>query len=170
MSRSGCRSCSPRGRQGRITLQQFVALTATNHARIYGLAGRKGSIAPGLDADIVLWDPTRQVTIRQEIMHHGADYTPWEGFEVTGWPRTTILRGEVVMWDGEIIGAKGGGSFSAAIARPTPSVVRVSSREFASGRGDRARRHHRQRTRPDRDRRFAGAYRGRSGRGGAGRG
>lgn len=44
-------------------------------------------------------------------MHHGADYTPWEGFEVTGWPRTTILRGEVVMWDGEIIGAKGGGSF-----------------------------------------------------------
>lgn len=97
--------------KGRITLQQFVALTSTNHARIYGLAGRKGSIAPGLDADIVLWDPTRQVTIRQEIMHHGSDYTPWEGFEVTGWPQTTILRGDVVMREGEILGAKGGGGF-----------------------------------------------------------
>lgn len=97
--------------KGRISLQEFVALTSTNHARIYGLDKTKGSIAPGYDADIVLWDPKRQVTIRQDIMHHGADYTPWEGYDVTGWPQATILRGEVVMRDGEILGRKGAGSF-----------------------------------------------------------
>ena len=97
--------------KGRISLQQFVALTSTNHARIYGLDRTKGAIAPGFDADIVLWDANRKVTIRQEIMHHGADYTPWEGYEVTGWPQATILRGEVVMRDGEILGRKGAGAF-----------------------------------------------------------
>ena len=62
--------------KGRITLEQFVALTSTNHAKIYGLYPRKGSLAVGADADIVLWDPTRKVTISQSLMHHGADYTP----------------------------------------------------------------------------------------------
>ena len=71
----------------------------------------KGSIAPGYDADIVLWDPDRRVTISQSLMHHGSDYTPWEGFEVTGWPQATILRGEVVMQEGEILGSKQGGRF-----------------------------------------------------------
>ncbi len=96
--------------KGRITASQFVALTSTNHARIYGLT-TKGSIAPGFDADIVLWDPERNVTITQALMEHGADYTPWEGFEVTGWPQATILRGEVVMEDGRILGRKDHGKF-----------------------------------------------------------
>lgn len=96
--------------KGRITANQFVALTSTNHARIYGLT-TKGSIAPGFDADIVLWDAERKVTITQALMEHGADYTPWEGFEVTGWPRTTILRGEVVMDEGRILGRKEQGKF-----------------------------------------------------------
>ena len=96
--------------KGRITANQFVALTSTNHARIYGLA-TKGSLAPGFDADIVLWDAERKVTITQSLMEHGADYTPWEGFEVTGWPQATILRGEVVMEKGQICGRKGQGRF-----------------------------------------------------------
>jgi len=89
--------------KGRISLQRFVELSATNHAKIYGLAG-KGSIAVGYDADIVLWDPQRRETIRQEILHHGADYTPWEGFEVTGWPVLTMVRGTVVAKDGAVTG------------------------------------------------------------------
>ena len=96
--------------RGRITANQFVALTSTNHARIYGLT-TKGSLAPGFDADIVLWNPERKVTITQDLMEHGADYTPWEGFEVTGWPQTTILRGEVVMDGGRILGRKEQGKF-----------------------------------------------------------
>ena len=97
--------------EGRITLNEFVALTSTNHAKIYGLYPRKGSVAIGCDADLVLWDPTRKETIRQAAMHHGADYTPYEGMEVTGWPVMTILRGRVVMEDGRILGEPGAGQF-----------------------------------------------------------
>jgi dihydropyrimidinase len=95
--------------RGRIDLQRFLALTATNHAEIYGLDPRKGSIGVGFDADIALWDPNRRETIRQAILHHGADYTPWEGFEVTGWPGMTLVRGEVVAEEGRIVGREGFG-------------------------------------------------------------
>jgi dihydropyrimidinase len=95
--------------KGRISLQKFVELTSTNHARIYGLYPRKGSIAVGFDADIVLWDPRLKKAIRQDELHHGADYTPWEGFEVTGWPVMTIARGRVVAENGKIVGEKGAG-------------------------------------------------------------
>lgn len=95
--------------KGRITLQRFVELTATNHAKIYGLYPGKGAIAVGFDADIALWDPNKRETIRQEILHHGADYTPWEGFEVTGWPVMTIARGEVVAEGGKVVGSAGQG-------------------------------------------------------------
>ena len=95
--------------KGRITPQKFVELSATNHAKMYGLYPKKGSIGVGFDADIALWDPNRKETIRQEILHHGSDYTPWEGFAVTGWPVATIARGTVVMKDGAIVGGKGFG-------------------------------------------------------------
>jgi dihydropyrimidinase len=95
--------------KGRISLNRFVELTSTNHARLYGLYPKKGSIGVGFDADIVLWDPDRKETIRQEILHHGADYTPWEGFKVTGWPVMTLLRGQVVVEKGKIVGEKGRG-------------------------------------------------------------
>ncbi|KAA2243955.1 dihydropyrimidinase [Salinarimonas soli] len=104
---------------GRISLQRFVALTSTNHARIYGLYPRKGSIAVGFDADIALWDPNRRETIRQEILHHGADYTPWEGFAVTGWPVMTVARGEVVAENGRVVGQKG---FGRALERTAPGA------------------------------------------------
>jgi dihydropyrimidinase len=95
--------------KSRISLNRFVELASTNHAKIYGLYPRKGSIAVGFDADIALWDPNRRETIRQEILHHGPDYTPWEGFQVTGWPVMTIARGEVVAEEGRIVGHKGRG-------------------------------------------------------------
>ncbi|WP_428029395.1 dihydropyrimidinase [Ancylobacter sp.] len=97
--------------EGRITLNEFVALTSTNHAKIYGLYPKKGSIAPGFDADIVLWDPNRKEIIRQELMHHAADYTPYEGMHVTGWPVMTLLRGKVMAEDGRIVGEPGDGGF-----------------------------------------------------------
>ncbi|KEP69437.1 dihydropyrimidinase [Thioclava dalianensis] len=105
--------------KGRISLQRFAALSATNHARLYGLAPRKGSIAVGADADIALWDPTLRRTIRQADLHHGSDYTPWEGFEVTGWPVRTLLRGVSVMIDGALTGTRAGGTH---IARGKPEI------------------------------------------------
>ncbi|UTD26763.1 dihydropyrimidinase [Bradyrhizobium sp. WD16] len=95
--------------KGRIDLNRFVALSATNHAKTYGLYPRKGTIAIGSDADIAIWDPKREVTISQSLLHHGSDYTPYEGIKVTGWPVTTIVRGEVVVEDGRLVGRKGAG-------------------------------------------------------------
>ncbi len=96
---------------GRFDIHRFVALTATNPARLYGLYPRQGTIAVGADADIVLWDPQRRVTIRNENLHHDVDYTPYEGLEVTGWPVTTLVRGQVVCRDGQFLGQAGQGRF-----------------------------------------------------------
>ncbi len=89
--------------KGRITLNQFVAYSATNHAKIYGLAPQKGTIAVGSDADIAIWDPKRTARITAAALHQGADYTPFEGIEVTGWPVTTILRGRPIVRDGRLV-------------------------------------------------------------------
>ena len=88
--------------KGRISLEQFVAITATNPARLMGLAPRKGSINVGADADLVLWDPKKQVTLTNPLMQHVIDYTPYEGMQVTGWPVATLRRGEMVMRDGKV--------------------------------------------------------------------
>src|SRR3954453_5301310 len=97
--------------KGRITLNEFVALSATNHARTYGLYPKKGTIAVGSDADIALWDPKRKVTIRHDLLHHGSDYTPYEGIAVTGWPVSTMVRGKFVVRDGKLTGAKNDGEY-----------------------------------------------------------
>ncbi|WP_116472527.1 dihydropyrimidinase [Zobellella maritima] len=97
--------------KGRISLNKFVELTATNPAKLYGLYPRKGTIAVGADADIAIWDPKRQVTIRNEMLHHDVDYTPYEGRTVTGWPVLTLSRGELVWRDGEVLGRAGHGHF-----------------------------------------------------------
>jgi dihydropyrimidinase len=119
--------------KGRITLNQFVALSSTNHARMYGLHPKKGTIAIGSDADIVLWDPGRKVKITAEDMHHGPDYTPYEGFEVTGWPVTTIVRGRCVVRDGKLVGSMSHGTHLARDRSPfaKPRGVSVSGFEPA---------------------------------------
>ena len=99
-------------RAGRITLQQFVALSATNAARLYGLT-QKGSIAVGMDADIAIWDPEETRTVRVEDQHDAMDYTPFEGREVTGWPVTVLTRGERVVEDGKLVAREGQGRFVA---------------------------------------------------------
>ncbi|MCB8881270.1 dihydropyrimidinase [Acidisoma cellulosilytica] len=97
--------------KGRITLNQFVALTATTPAKRFGLYGRKGSIAPGFDADLVIWDAARRVTLTNSLMQHAIDCTPYEGLDVTGWPVMTIARGAVVMQDGVVTATAGQGQF-----------------------------------------------------------
>ncbi|AJY44968.1 dihydropyrimidinase [Martelella endophytica] len=105
-------------KKGRISLNQFVALTATNHAKTYGLYPKKGTIAVGADADIVLWDPEMTRTIDQADLHHGCDYTPYQGLEVTGWPVMTMLRGRVVT-DGEtLVNEAPGGEYLARERSP----------------------------------------------------
>src|SRR5690606_30113958 len=94
-------------KKGRIDLNRFIALSATNHAKLYGLYPRKGTIAIGSDADLVLWDPDRRVTLSQSVLHHGADYTPYEGFEVVGWPTLTMVRGRIVVNEGKLVGSPG---------------------------------------------------------------
>lgn len=110
--------------KGRISLQRFVELTSTNHAKLFGLHPTKGTIAIGSDADVTLWDPAKKVTLTQSLMHHGSDYTPYEGMEVTGWPVTTILRGQVIFDAGQPVVAKGFGQF---IARETTDYRQVLS-------------------------------------------
>ena len=97
--------------KGRVSLNEFVALTATNHARTYGLYPRKGTIAVGSDADIAIWDPAREVTITQTLMHSGCDYTPYEGITVKGWPVSTMVRGKFVVRDGALVGREGAGLY-----------------------------------------------------------
>ena len=97
--------------KGRISASDFVRLTSTQPARLFGLHPRKGSVMPGADADLVLWDPARRVTLTNALMQHAIDYTPYEGLEVMGWPVATILRGTVAMQDGVVRAAPGLGRY-----------------------------------------------------------
>ena len=99
--------------KGRIDLNTFVAVTATNAAKIYGIYPRKGTVAVGSDADIAIWDPERKVTITHDMLHDNMDYTPYEGMSVTGWPVATFSRGEAVWRDGKFVGRTGRGQFLA---------------------------------------------------------
>jgi dihydropyrimidinase len=95
----------------RITLEQFVAVTSTNAAKLFGMYPRKGTIQVGSDADIVIWDPTLKKTIRDEDQLSNVGYSTYSGWEVTGFPITTIRRGEVVYEDGQVIAQPGSGKF-----------------------------------------------------------
>ena len=94
---------------GRISVERFVAVTSTNPAKLFGLYPRKGTIAIGSDADLVLWDPNETRTVRDEDMFSKAGYSTYSGREVTGWPKITIRRGEIVYQDGRITAEAGSG-------------------------------------------------------------
>ena len=97
--------------KGRIDLPKFVAVTATNAAKLYGLYPRKGTIAVGADADLAIWDPDKRVTITQSMLHDAMDYTPYEGKQIKGWPVITLSRGEPVAEGGEFVAKAGRGQF-----------------------------------------------------------
>jgi dihydropyrimidinase len=94
---------------GRLSLEQFVAVSSTNAAKLFGLYPRKGTIAVGADADLVAWDPHVTRTIDGKSMHSRSDFSPYDGWEVTGWPRWTISRGEIVAESGEVTANPGRG-------------------------------------------------------------
>jgi dihydropyrimidinase len=106
--------------QGRISVNTFVAVFATNPARIFGLYPRKGTIAVGSDADFVLFDPHRTTTIDAQRLHSRAGYDPFEGFEVTGVPVLTISRGEIIAREGELLSQPGRGQHLARYRSPIP--------------------------------------------------
>ena len=108
--------------QGRIDLGTFVALTATNPAKLYGLYPRKGSIAVGADADLVIWDKDREVVIDNDMLHHNCDYTPYAGLRVRGWPAVVLSRGEIVVEEGKLLAQPGQGRFLRC-DRPAPARV-----------------------------------------------
>jgi len=96
---------------GRISLNRFVELTSTNPARIFGLFPRKGTIAVGSDADIVIFDPDEEMTISAKTHHMRVDYSCYEGMKVRGVTKTVLSRGEVVIEEGVYTGRKGHGTF-----------------------------------------------------------
>lgn len=97
--------------KGRISVNQFVQLTSANAARIFGLEGRKGTIAPGADADLAIWDPKVEWVLRHAEMHDAMDYTPYEGMVLTGRPETVLQRGKLVVHEGALCAEPGSGQF-----------------------------------------------------------
>ncbi len=97
--------------KGRISINKFVEVTSTNPAKIYGMYPQKGTIAVGSDADIVIIDKNKEVTITKSMLHENVDYTPYEGIKVKGYPVLTIVRGKVAVRNNEFIGEEGYGKF-----------------------------------------------------------
>jgi dihydropyrimidinase len=95
----------------RIDIHQFVSLTATAAAKLYGLFPRKGTIAPGADADIVIWNTDLDFTLTNDMLHHNVDYTPYEGMQLNAWPHIVLSRGDVVARDGDCPAEPGRGEF-----------------------------------------------------------
>jgi dihydropyrimidinase len=98
-------------RAGRITPNQFVALTSSNPAKIFGLYPRKGALIPGSDADLVVWDPDLQLTYGVACAHHRTDYNLYENWEVIGFPEKVFLRGQMIVDGDQWFGRPGMGNY-----------------------------------------------------------
>jgi dihydropyrimidinase len=110
---------------GRLTINEFVAVTSTNIAKILNIYPRKGAVLAGADADLVVWDPKARKTITAGSQQSVIDYNVFEGFEVTGLPRVTLSRGDIVFADGKVDAEDGRGRF---VERPpNPPVSQALS-------------------------------------------
>jgi dihydropyrimidinase len=96
---------------GRITINQWVDLCCTMPAKIFGIYPQKGSLSIGADADVIVFDPEKEVTISNSLLHEHVDYSPYEGMKLRGYPEMTIIHGNVVVRDGEFVGNQGQGKF-----------------------------------------------------------
>ena len=114
-------------RKERIGLRRFVELSSTNPARLFGLYPQKGTIRVGSDADIVIWDPEKRVTLSIDALHDNMDYTPYEGMELEGWPVTALSRGRLVWHEGEVLGEPGAGRLLRRGAPQTAELRRTIS-------------------------------------------
>lgn len=111
-------------RQGRLSIERLVAVTATNPAKIFGLWPRKGTVAVGSDADLVLLDPAAEIVISPRPVHSRSDVEAYAGYRACGWPVTTIARGEIVVDQGQLRGRPGRGRF---LARTSDPAVRQAT-------------------------------------------
>jgi dihydropyrimidinase len=98
-------------RAGRISMNRFVEITSTAPAKIFGLYPKKGTIAIGADADLLVWDPEKRHVLSEKTLHMRVDYSPFEGREVVGAPSHVLSRGNVVVQDFKYLGKKGDGRF-----------------------------------------------------------
>ena len=98
-------------RSGKLTAEQFVALTSTNPAKIFGLYPRKGALLPGSDADLVIWDPEKKVKYGVALSQQRTDYNLYEGWELVGYPEKVFLRGRLIVDGEKWLGHSGMGQF-----------------------------------------------------------
>jgi len=96
-------------RRGRLSLRRWVEVLSTNAARLFGLYPRKGTLAVGSDADVVIFDPERTRTVDGSLLHSNADYSVYDGWQVSGWPAVVLRRGEVVYAEDRVLAAPGSG-------------------------------------------------------------
>jgi dihydropyrimidinase len=108
-------------RSGKLTAEQFVALTSTNPAKIFGLYPRKGALLPGSDADLVVWDPEKKVKYGVALSHQRTDYNLYEGWELIGYPEKIFLRGRLIVDGEKWLGHSGMGQFQPR--RPNAPVL-----------------------------------------------
>jgi dihydropyrimidinase len=119
---------------GRLTKEEFVAVTSANSARILNVYPQKGAVAVGSDADLVIWDPTATKTISAKKQVSRIDYNVFEGFQCTGLPRATFSRGEITWLDGDLRASAGAGKYVARNPFPAVHVADATWRELTAPR------------------------------------